>query len=346
MTEKKQQAAQYRFWVCVVFPLKSQESKNFTEKDEEVSPKWWWDKYNDKIRFISGNPERCPTTERAHWQMYFELKGKGMRMTALKKWHPECHFQPRYATQQANIDYTSKEHTFDPTIGQPFTYGEPTKGQGNRKDLDLVCKDIQEGKSESYIIKNHMPQFLKYHGGIRRAISVLAYEKAEEEAKNEPFTKIKVICIWGKAETDKSKQVRQMAKEAGERLYQMPLCLKSNQAQWFEHYTNQEAILLEDFYGTTIEYEPLLQMLDGYNGVIIPVKHTNGIKKWKTVYITSNKHPGDWYIQGWTEALKRRFTTIIDRSNGIEDKVEIIEPKNGFIKELDERPPTKFLRLH
>ena len=77
---------------------------------------------------------------------------------------------------------------------------------------------------------------------------------------------------------------------------------------WFDNYTGQEDILLDDFYGW-IKYHTLLQLLDGYL-CNYQLKGSTVWKNWSRVFITSNKDPSEWYNRPEWDALRRRITTI------------------------------------
>ena len=81
---------------------------------------------------------------------------------------------------------------------------------------------------------------------------------------------------------------------------------------WFDGYTNQEVLLIDDFYGW-VKYHCLLRLLDGYP-MKLPVKCSFVYKAWKYVYITSNKKPEDWYAAEFHpyEPLRRRFDRILE----------------------------------
>lgn len=114
--------------------------------------------------------------------------------------------------------------------------------------------------------------------------------------------KLRVIVLWGDAGTGKSR----WAWDNFPDLYSKPT------GDWWDGYTGQDTILLDDYYGG-IQYSEFLKVLDIYP-YQVPVKGSFVHAQWTTVIITSNKPPEQWYNKGMTPALKRRLHEIYDIS--------------------------------
>ena len=82
---------------------------------------------------------------------------------------------------------------------------------------------------------------------------------------------------------------------------------------WFDGYCGQENVIFDDFGGHEFKLTYLLKLLDRYP---MDVRIKGGFTCWcpRTIYITSNKNPSDWYscLQVHKEALFRRFSEVIE----------------------------------
>lgn len=129
---------------------------------------------NPLFKFVIVNVERCPSTQRIHWQGYVELSDVS-RYTAIKKAAPildSAHFERRMGTAQEAIDYCSKADTRVEGCDAPFTYGKH-EGQGHRSDLDSISELVKSGKSVRDIAEIAPGTFIRYHAGIKALISAL-----------------------------------------------------------------------------------------------------------------------------------------------------------------------------
>ena len=112
---------------------------------------------------------------------------------------------------------------------------------------------------------------------------------------------VDVVVIIGQAGVGKTRACY----NADEYLYQV------TDFKWWDGYVSQETILIDDFYGSRCSYSTLLRLLDRYQ-YSLPIKNSFTWKRWKTVLITSNVHPEQWYTKGFTPALQRRIDLILN----------------------------------
>lgn len=107
---------------------------------------------------------------------------------------------------------------------------------------------------------------------------------------------------------------------------------EAGQQYWFDGYTDQSAILFDDFSGA-VGITRLLKWLDRYP-VDLPVKGGFVEAKYTTVIITCNGSIDDWYPVGpvgartsHVAALKRRITATLDVKEPI-----VFELSEGVMK--------------
>lgn len=87
---------------------------------------------------------------------------------------------------------------------------------------------------------------------------------------------------------------------------------------WWDHYCGQSDVIMDDFYGLdSYAYDLFLQLTDRYKftaqvkGGMVPVNP-------KRIFITSNKHPRDWYCSDpryVARAFFRRIAKILEFRN-------------------------------
>lgn len=114
---------------------------------------------------------------------------------------------------------------------------------------------------------------------------------------------MQVHVIIGPTGSGKSHFAAQRASSDGATVYYKP------RGEWWDGYTNQESVILDDFYGW-VPYDELLRVLDRYPHQV-PIKggFVNFVAK--RVYITSNTVVTRWYknekILGTIDSLIRRI---------------------------------------
>lgn len=223
-----------------------------------------------------------------HLQGYAELKKQTM-WTKLKSLLPRgTHIEKRKGTAKQAADYCKKDGDFK-EIGT-------MKHPGKRNDLDALHADVKKGHSLATLYENHFGPMLRYHKGVEK---YMALNNKKE------FQEVKVYVLWGVAGSGKTRA----AYERFPDLYKLPKPTSNGSAVWFDGYSGERELLIDDFYGG-IKYSYLLELLDGYP-MLLPVKGSHVSKNWDTVVITSNSHPRDWYkTLGYPLALQRRILEI------------------------------------
>lgn len=113
-----------------------------------------------------------------------------------------------------------------------------------------------------------------------------------------------VRVYYGRPDSGKSRRAHE---EAGRDVYRW---IQGN-GLWFDGYVGQSGIILDDFSGGA-PYQWLLNFLDRYP-MMLPVKNSFVPMVAKTVWITSNVHPNQWYEYDNKKpytALERRITLL------------------------------------
>ena len=240
--------------------------------------------WNFSGRYIIFGAEKGENGTR-HLQGYCEYENAVTMGRVKKDVSERVHLEKRRGTQGEAIDYCRKD-------GDIWEKGERRPGQGSRTDLRNVVDRVNEGKSLRDVSEEYPIEWIKYNRGIQSLYNMKETPKWRD---------ITVLVYWGKTGTGKTR--RAMQEQSVYKLNQ-----NTNGTLWFDGYQGEECLLLDDFYGW-IRYGELLTLLDGYP-YRCQLKGGFCWAQWRTIIITSNKQPDEWYDIGDKSALKRRITAI------------------------------------
>lgn len=250
-------------------------------KDEDDPNKW------EGVRFAKWSLEKAPTTGTLHWQGYVEFE-KQKRLAGVRK-VCQCHWEMRMGTQEEAMNYTCKPESH---VDGPWEIGTPSKGQGNRSDLDKMCEMVKEGRSMREVALSNMPQYVVHNRGLATLCQTIGVRYNHDDVRG--------VWYWGGPGTGKSRKAREEHPEA----YLKP------QNKWFDNYQGEEAILLDDLdkLGGDKLGHHLKIWADRY-ACTGEVKGSQVNLKHKVFVITSNYHPDEMWPddEQMLEAIKRRF---------------------------------------
>lgn len=234
--------------------------------------------------------EEAPTTKKIHLQGFIIAKRR-IRFNTLQKLFPGVHIVKARGTQQQNIDYCSKSTS---RIKGPYKIGEFLK-PGECKALSYVCEGIKQHKPFTWAIDEYPEIYIRNYNGLMRYRELILDEIPI-------FRQLEVHWYYGKTGTGKTRSVY----EQEPNVYR---CTRD--AQWWDGYFDQKAILFDEFYGD-IRCKDMLNYLDGYR-IQLPVKGGFVNARWTVVYITSNISPESVYmfvLPDVKDAFMRRINNI------------------------------------
>lgn len=213
------------------------------------------------------------------------------------------HYEPHTrGTAQQNRNYClgmveKKGFKENPTFEEVGEIPE----QGERTDWKNALTQIDNG--------NHLVEVI--HTQPQLLPTIRALERYKQITLRPKHRDVKVILVVGTPGTGKSR----WAYDNYPDLYSKP------EGQWYDGYTGQTTLLLDDYYGD-IPYSQLLKVLDRYP-LQVPVKGGFVYAQWDTVIITSNKEPQFWTYGDDIAALKRRITeTRVMNTTNVNSKEE------------------------
>lgn len=205
-----------------------------------------------------------------------------------------AHWEPRRGTHAEAREYCTKDDT---RVDGPWEFGDPPK-QGDRSDLLALQTMLDTGASIEQVAREHFGAFMRYNRNIR------AYRELTLPHRN-PDNEVHVYVYWGPPGTGKS---RRALYEAGEDAYFLSPPNAVGGAVWWDGYTGQDCIIIDDFYGW-IPHHFMLRLCDRYpftvqyKGGSIPIAATR-------IWITSNKEPNEWWPRTGLGAMERRITHV------------------------------------
>lgn len=257
----------------------------------------------DGLRYLIAQCEVAPTTGAPHWQGYIELT-RPMRMRGVKLvlGRHDAHLEVRRGTPEQAIAYCSKVETRADPAAEPVVLGEPSKGQGARTDIDGAIATLREGGSLADVLEADPTTFVRYTRGLTAASELLA-EKAGKKMRPE----LQVTVLVGPPGCGKTRAVYD---ECG--LDSVYTLTQTSGTVWWNGYTGQQVLLLDDYYGW-IPWGELLKLLDIYPQ---RVQTKGGFThvSYLRVFITSNKPWDHWYAKSRAfeemGALQRRIHVV------------------------------------
>lgn len=218
----------------------------------------------------------------------------------------KAHFEPRRGTAEQARDYCRKDES---RVSGPYecgTWAPTTPGQ--RTDLEAAIDTLKRDGLKR-VAEEHPELLLKYSRGFQ----TLALFTAPR--RRHPPT---VSLYYGKTGTGKTRA----AYDEYPDLYRKP-----PGHTWFDGYSNEECLLLDDFSGaaskTRLDY--LLQLLDRYP-IQLEVKGGHCQLLATTIIVTTNIHPCQWYDysnrQEHLAALARRFHRVYTFVDGQRRRID------------------------
>lgn len=217
-----------------------------------------------------------------HWQLVVGFK-RAVRTAAVVKL-----FGPYHAEQtlsEAAEQYVWKEETR--VEGTQFKLGNKAIKRNCDTDWDEIRENAKNGKLEE------IPAdiYIRCYSSLKKI--------ASEFSRPEPIERTCHVFV-GPTGTGKS---RKAWEEATFEAYP-----KGPTSKFWDGYRGQESVVIDEFRGQ-IEISHMLRWLDRYP-VLVEVKGSSEVLKAKTIWITSNLAPEDWYPnvdQPTKDALLRRL---------------------------------------
>lgn len=245
-----------------------------------------------QIRYLSYQCERCPNTNRLHWQFFLQLY-RATDLATVKRYlnSTRVHLQPVRGTADQARDYSMKDETRELGPWEHGTYARD--GVNKNSSLTKAVKIITDGGTLFDVMIEEPEQVVKHWTGLQQ-LRVMNTPKRTWK----PFAYI----YWGPTGAGKSFKAR----NDNPALYKVPW---PQGGIWNWQWYDGEEIVLFDEFSHQIKCEVLLQLLD-YGEFPLNWKYGSGTLSAKKMVFTTNISPEEWYPGAKIEhrqALHRRM---------------------------------------
>jgi len=230
------------------------------------------------------------TSGTTHVQGYVELSGSHRRTIFNKPIYAElqgAHWEACIGTRFQNLQYVTKEES---RIRGPFSYGIPegttldefianaNPGQSSTSNGSkrlLKCKElIDQGKTSLEIAESDFSTWVRNHRAFEHYRMLMTPGRTNIES---------VVVIYGPTGTGKSHFSME----------QHPNAYWKSRGQWWDGYTGQSSVVIDEFYGW-LPWDLLLRLCDKYP-LLLETKGGTVQFIGKHIIFTTNKHPSLWY---------------------------------------------------
>lgn len=271
----------------------------FTLFKMDTNIKQVYENNKDKIRYIIANPEKCPKTEKLHFNGFIQLFGQQRRSFIQKIFNTKCFCKVANGGLIANQEYCSKIKT---QVGDTLEFGNPIF-EAKRCDINNVKQMINNNYSMKDVADKHFNLYIRYHKGFEKYQELSLMEQGQKRR-----TDLKVILIHGSTGIGKTRYV--MDKHGDENIFIIDFV---NNKEWWNGYRGQKIILFDD-YNNNLSIERFLRLTDIYK-CRLPTKGGFVWALWDFVYITTNLDKNELHpdiCKKHKIALNRRITEVID----------------------------------
>lgn len=257
----------------------------------------------EKEDFLCFQLERCPDTERLHFQGFVRFKKQETLKTVRELLgDPTVHLEIA-RNAGACADYAAKEES---RVEGPWAFGDSKKviRRGERTDLLVIKEKLDKGCSGKEIAEQHFSSWCRYH----RSFGL--YSLMHQPPRN---FKTYVCVLWGPSDTGKSRVCSEFDPNA------FWLMRSANKTVNWDGYTGQQTTILDDFYGW-FPYDYFLRLTDRYP---FQLDNKGSVTSFTSRFllITSNSHPVHWYTGEFVnkKAYSRRFEYLVRPESALSD---------------------------
>nr|WPT10111.1 rep protein [Duck circovirus] len=188
-------------------------------------------------------------------------------------------------SDEDNEEYCAKESTY-------LRVGEPVS-KGRSSDLAEATSAVMAGVPLTEVARKFPTTYVIFGRGLERLRHLIV--ETQRDWKTE------VIVLIGPPGTGKSRYAFEFP---AENKYYKP------RGKWWDGYSGNDVVVMDDFYGW-LPYDDLLRITDRYP---LRVEFKGGMTQFvaKTLIITSNREPRDWYKSEFDlSALYRRINKYL-----------------------------------
>nr|QLM00364.1 replication-associated protein [Goose circovirus] len=239
----------------------------------------------DNCKFAIVGEEKGDREGTPHLQGFLSLRKNAKAAALEEKLGGRAWLSRARGSDEDNEEYCSKESTY-------LRVGEPNR-EGRSSDLSDAASDVLAGLPITDVARKYPTTYVMFGRGLER-LRQLIVETARD-------WKTEVIVLIGRPGSGKSRYAFEFS--AREKYYK-------SRGKWWDGYNGQDVVVMDDFYGW-LPYDDLLRICDRYP---LRVEYKGGMTQFvsKTLIITSNREPRDWYkCECDVSALYRRINQYL-----------------------------------
>lgn len=185
-------------------------------------------------------------------------------------------------------DYVTKEET---RVYGPFKKGviQGRGGDSEKKQsaTKQLIKDVHKVIAGDLNVRDlwmqHAPMMLLRHKGVNEMCNALSVPQ--------PRPNMKTIVLYGPAGTGKTHLAHKLANEL---FPEESDVFVKNQGKWWDRYTGQPVVIMDDFQGTCVNVDTVKVLFDK-GPMIAEVKGGSVPIRTQLIFVTTNVLPQDWY---------------------------------------------------
>ena len=338
-----------RAWVWTAWSHLNQDPTRINYTTQRVAA----EKGDAYVTYICYQREKTDTGQQ-HWQGYMETSQR-LTMKKVKDLlglGNKLHVEARRGNQQQGIDYTKKTDTRDwgednhgiwRQFGQlnPQLQFEAT-GINDHATMNEIMERVSRcGGINGVTMYKYFPFINKYWRPVMFLTNNMIQQQTYKQDANQ-HRRVDVTVLFGPSGAGKTTYIKHTYAENGD-LYILEPRVTSQKmsALWWDNYTGQDAVLLDDLCPKTWEPDALLRITSG-TGHCLNTKGGTSISRFHTLYITTNFHPDTWWDDTSvnTEALTRRLKVILcDNDNNPEWREQIpLIPQHNLCRCMRDQP--------
>jgi len=272
---------------------------NWTAEDKEKIAGW----VPEPVKYVAYGEEHGEEKGTPHLQGWLKLqKRKGL--VFMKELHATAHWSIMRGRFDQNEGYCSKE-------GHYTEHGEKPVGQGHRSDLERACERLKTSRKIDDVYREFPTVAVKYHKGLARV------HAAFHEAKRD-WVRPELVWIYGPSGNGKTRLAHRNLVQAGQPYFEK----NPETGQWWDGYSGESTILLDDFRG---DHYPPNTMLRWWGGYSFDVQIKGGVirahpERW---VITSDRSPQETWLQFSPETVQ-----ILRRIDEFCEVIQLADPFN------------------
>lgn len=232
------------------------------------------------VTYCAWQLERCPTSNKLHYQWYMEFKNAMGWGPCKKVFGDSAHIEKCRGTPDENDRYVTKRESH---VGGPWIHGVKSDGQGARTDLKAHVASLKQLAQEGYdancafaLACDKNPDVFRFSGSARMLVT------GWRSLNNPKVTKErKLIIRCGAAGAGKSLGITERFGE--DSLYRHP------GGEWFDGYYGQPVCVIDDVsMDWFIRHIADIKRWTDWSPVQVPVKGAYVWNGWDYLAITSN----------------------------------------------------------